>query len=258
MNQPPHGRRATAAANKALLVLASATPSLESYRKACEGTYTLVKLKNRYGGAVLPKTTIVDMRREAGGVATPIGSLLAEKLRENFKAGNQSILFLNRRGYNNILTCRDCGESVRCDRCSVSVTYHATGARYDTGILKCHWCGKRFPVPDTCPVCGKNHLLRTGYGTQRVEQDLNDLLPGARILRMDTDSTGTKNADELLGFQARRGRRALSALRWSKATFQMSPRRRALCDASLYLDDFRANNALCADNAGYRQSRKVT
>ena len=108
MNPKYHTRdvaRYRAAANKALLVLASATPSLESYRKACEGTYTLVKLKNRYGGAVLPKTTIVDMRREAGGVATPIGSLLAEKLRENFKAGNQSILFLNRRGYK-IAACR--------------------------------------------------------------------------------------------------------------------------------------------------------
>ena len=117
----------------AVMLLSSATPSVVSYYKAKSGTYRLIELKERYGGAKLPKVELVDMRDEvSAGNLTPVSARLAEKLREDREAGNQAILFLNRRGYNNYVSCRTCGKSVKCPNCSVSLTYHAARSRMDT------------------------------------------------------------------------------------------------------------------------------
>ena len=233
-------------ANDALMLLASATPSLESYKKATDGKYTLLKLTKRYGGATLPQTTIVDMRNEAAeGNTSPLGALLCQRLVEVVSKGEQAILFLNRRGYNNFLSCRDCGESVKCPRCSVSMTYHTFGESYSNGELRCHWCGARIPQPSVCPSCKGEHLARIGYGTQRIEEELKSLLPKARILRMDTDTTVSSasyeqmltsfrrhEADILLGTQI-----VTKGHDFPDVTLVGV----LLADSSLYLDDYRAN-----------------
>ena len=248
MNPKYHARdiaRYRCAHGKALMLLASATPSFESYYKARSGIYTLVTLKNRYGGATLPKVTVADMREESsGGSLSPLGSLLCRRLVENKQKGNQSVLFLNRRGYNNFISCRSCGDAVRCPDCSVSLTYHTTGSSYETGELRCHWCGKRFPLPKVCPSCGGAHLARMGYGTQRIEQELAELLPDAGILRMDADTTASRYSYEEM----------LSSFRNHKSDVLLGTQMVTkghdfpdvtlvgvlLADASLYLDDYRA------------------
>ncbi len=229
----------------ALMLLASATPSLESYTKAKEGTYTLVKLTKRFGGAKLPRVEIADMRREAGGGnLSPVGNLLAEQLSRVTAAGEQSILFLNRRGYNHFVSCRSCGEAVACPSCSVSMTYHTRKETYREGDLVCHWCGRRQPLPKTCPSCGSEHLARMGFGTQRVEEELGQLLPSATVMRMDTDTTSTKFAYDTM----------LTDFRDHKADVLVGTQMVTkghdfpdvtlvgvlLADASLYLDDYRA------------------
>ena len=204
MNPKYHARdvaRFRCAHNKALLLLSSATPSFESYYKAKQGIYSLITLKHRYGGATLPKVTIADMREDtAAGTISPLGAMLCERLVRNTQEENQSILFLNRRGYNNFISCRSCGEAILCPTCSVSMTYHTVGKSYENGELRCHWCGKRVPLPETCPSCGSEHLVRMGFGTQRVEQELSELLPTSRILRMDTDTTASRYSyEKMLG-----------------------------------------------------------
>ena len=232
--------------NGALMLLASATPSLESYRRAEEGKYTLVKLTNRFGEAKLPRVTICDMRPELqSGNTSPIGSLLARRLVENKAAGGQSILFINRRGYNNFLSCRSCGEAVRCPECSVSMTYHTIGRGYEQGELRCHWCGRRFQPPTECPTCHSPHVARIGYGTQRIEQELSLLLPDATILRMDTDTASTKGAYEsMLGdFREHKADILLGTQMVTKGHDfpDVTLVGVLLADASLYLDDYRAN-----------------
>lgn len=229
----------------ALMLLSSATPSFESFYKAEQGIYTLIKLTKRYGKAKLPKTLVVDMRKSAaGGVTSPLGDLLCEKLVETKARGNQSILFINRRGYNNFFSCRSCGKAVTCPTCSVSMTYHTLGNSYDRGELRCHWCGRRMPAPTQCPDCGSEHLARMGYGTQRIEQELGDLLPTAKILRMDTDTTSTKNAyEELLGtFRSGEADVLLGTQMVTKGHDFPSVTLVGvlLADTSLYLDDYRA------------------
>ena len=234
------------AAEKALMLLASATPSLESYMKATEGKYTLIKLKNRYGGAKLPSVTVADMRDEAqGGNLSPIGTYLTEELCKTQSAGEQSILFLNRRGYNTFVSCRKCGEALSCPNCSVSMTYHTKRGTYDEGYLACHLCGHKSALPEKCPKCGSDKLARMGYGTQRVEQELSLLVSGARVLRMDTDTTSTKfSYDKLLGaFRAREADILLGTQMVTKghdfpAVTLVGV---LLADSSLYLDDYRAN-----------------
>ena len=231
--------------HNALMLLASATPSFESFYKAQEGVYTLIRLTKRYGGAKLPKTTVVDMRKSASGSpSSPLGNLLCEKLVQTKAKNDQSILFINRRGYNNFLSCRSCGKAISCPTCSVSMTYHTFKNSYDKGELRCHWCGKRIPVPATCPECGSEHLAKMGYGTQRVEQELGDLMPNARILRMDTDTTSTKHAyEELLGtFRSGDADVLLGTQMVTKghdfpAVTLVGV---LLADTSLYLDDYRA------------------
>ena len=231
--------------HKALMLLASATPSFESFYKAEQGIYTLVRLNKRYGGAKIPKTLVVDMRKSAAkGVTSPLGDLLCEKLVSTKNEGNQSILFINRRGYNNFLSCRSCGAAITCPTCSVSMTYHTLGNSYDRGELRCHWCGRRMPTPTKCPECESEHLARMGYGTQRIEQELRELMPDARILRMDTDTTNTKNAyGELLGtFRAGEADVLLGTQMVTKGHDFPSVTLVGvlLADTSLYLDDYRA------------------
>ena len=232
--------------NNALMLLASATPSIESFKKAEEGRYTLVKLTKRFGSAALPKVTVSDMREETrGGNTSPLGSLLCRRLVENFKDGGQSVLFLNRRGYNNFLSCRSCGEAIKCPVCSVSMTYHTIGASYDKGELRCHWCGRRTSVPSECPSCKSPHLVRMGYGTQRIEQELSALIPQAKILRMDTDTASSKYAyDEMLGrFRKHEADILLGTQMVTKGHDfpDVTLVGVLLADSSLYLDDYRAN-----------------
>lgn len=232
--------------HNALMLLASATPSFESYYKAQEGKYTLIQLKNRYGGAKLPRVSIVDMRKtSSGGFASPLGNLMCEKLVENQEKSNQSILFINRRGYNNFVSCRSCGEAITCPTCSVSMTYHTLGASYDRGELRCHWCGRRMPMPTECPSCQSEHISRMGYGTQRIEQELGELLPTARILRLDTDTTSAKNSYEtiLSTFRNREADILLGTQMVTKGHDFPSVTLVGvlLADASLYLDDYRAS-----------------
>ena len=231
--------------HKGLMLLASATPSFESYLKASKGTYTLIELKKRYGNAVLPTTTIVDMRREGNeGNTSPLSNLLCKRLVENHKAGNQSILFLNRRGYNNFISCRTCGKPLQCPRCSVSMTYHTFGNSYERGELRCHWCGIRSPLPEVCPECGGTHLSRMGYGTQRIEQEISELLPSARILRMDADTTASRYSYEsILGKFRRHEADILLGTQMVTKGHDFPDVTLVgvlLADTSLYLDDYRA------------------
>ena len=229
----------------ALVLLCSATPSLETRKKAEDGIYHHVFLKKRYGNSVLPTVTVADMRHEPqNGNLSPIGSLLAEKLCACYERGEQAILFLNRRGYNNYISCLACGEAVKCPQCSVSMTYHTAKGSYERGELVCHWCGRRMPVPTECPECHSGHLNRVGYGTQRVEQELNALLPDAKILRMDTDTTGTKSAyDELLGSFRRHEADILLGTQMVTKGHDFPDVTLVgvlLADSSLYYDDYRA------------------
>ena len=248
MNPKYHAKdiaRYRSAHHNALMLLASATPSFDSYYKATQGRYELIKLKHRYGGASLPRVSVVDMRKsESGRISSPLGNMLCEKLVETKEKGNQSILFINRRGYNSFLSCRSCGEAIACPTCSVSMTYHTYGGSYDRGELRCHWCGRRMPVPTLCPSCGSEHIARMGYGTQRIEQELTELLPNAEILRMDTDTTSAKNAyEELLGKFRRREADILLGTQMVTKGHDFPAVTLVgvlLADASLYLDDYRA------------------
>jgi len=232
-------------ANGAIMLLASATPSLESYKRATDGRYKLLTLNERYGEAKLPSVTVVDMREETkAGNTSPLSSLLCKKLVETKARGEQSILFLNRRGYNNFLSCRDCGESIKCPRCSVSMTYHTFGSGYDRGELRCHWCGTRMALPKKCPSCDGEHLAHMGYGTQRIEEELSSLMPDAKILRMDADTTVSSGSyDKMLGdFRAHKADILLGTQMVTKGHDfpDVTLVGVLLADASLYMDDFRA------------------
>lgn len=233
------------AENRAVMLLASATPSVESYQKAVEGKYTLLTLKKRFGSAKLPEVTIADMREEVrAGNITPIGRTLADALIQTQKKREQSVLFLNRRGYNSFVSCQNCGTAISCPNCSVSMTYHAKKGSYENGTLICHWCGMRMAVPKACPDCGSEHLRFAGYGTQRVERDLCELMPDTRVLRMDTDTTATKNAyGELLGQFRRHEADVLLGTQMVTKGHDFPNVTLVgvlLADASLYLDDYRA------------------
>jgi len=184
--------RFRAAYNKGLLVLASATPSLESYCAAESGRYELCRLENRYGNACLPKVHTVDMRDEVKqGNLSPISRFLQERLEETLNKGEQAILLLNRRGHNTIVTCSGCGNVKTCPNCSISLTYHSANGR-----LMCHYCGYSEEFADKCNECGSDRIKYSGFGTQRAEQELNILFKNARVLRMDADSTMARNSYE--------------------------------------------------------------
>ena len=186
--------RQRAAENGALLLLASATPSTESFYAAQHGRTQLVRLTQRYGGNPLPTVQIVDMRAElAAGNPREISLSLEDAIRRNLDAGKQTILLLNRRGYQTMAQCEDCREVLKCPKCSVPMVYHKAGHK-----LLCHYCGTQLdPPPKTCPACG-GKLLYRGFGTQKAEEELAQLFPEARVLRMDQDSTAAKDAHEKL------------------------------------------------------------
>ena len=175
----------------ALVLFGSATPSIETMYHAKNGHYGLYILKNRYGGRELPKTTIVDMRQEIKeGNDLSLSLPLRLAILEANAAGKQSILFLNRRGNSRALVCVDCGEAPECPRCSARLTYHSANGR-----LMCHYCGHSQQVPERCPSCG-GPLKQVGVGTQKVQQELNQLFPDLEVARMDADTVSAVNTHE--------------------------------------------------------------
>ena len=178
--------------HKALLILVSATPSVESYAKAMEGKYLLCELDRRYGPAVLPDVVKVDMtdKRNVNRFRA-LCEPLADAIGENLRNEKQSILLVNRRGYNTFVACESCKNVITCPKCSISLTYHAANNR-----LMCHYCGYSEPFTETCPKCSNQNIRYSGFGTQRVEQEVKSRFPQASVLRMDADTTGAKNAHE--------------------------------------------------------------
>ncbi|MBQ9745615.1 MAG: primosomal protein N' [Clostridia bacterium] len=190
----------------ALFVPASATPSVETYYRAKSGTYSLVKLSARYGKAVMPRVLISDLRENLIAASEEnIGSELACELEENLAGGFQSILFLNRRGYNSYFSCHACGEAVLCPNCSVTMTYHVY-KKSNADYLQCHYCGVRMPTPRLCPACGSEHIAGGGFGTQKIEEELSRRFPAARLLRLDADTTRTKFSQDKILSDFREGK----------------------------------------------------
>ena len=170
--------------HKALLVFSSATPSIETYAKAKAGQYTVNRLTKRYASSVLPEVRIVDMLTEAISQSSNFSEELKNRLQYNLDNGKQSILLINRRGYNTFAECKACGHVLTCPSCSISMTYH-----HANGRLMCHYCGYSEPFTDVCPECGSHDVRYSGTGTQKIEDELSSMFPEARILRMDADST---------------------------------------------------------------------
>ncbi len=180
--------------NKCLLILASATPSVESYAAAQNGKYELCTLTKRYGNAVLPEVVTVDMRtQEKAEGSKIISKTLFDSLSQNLENGRQSILLINRRGFHTFAACNSCAEVICCPHCSISMTYHTANNR-----LMCHYCGYSVPFSSICPECGEDAVRYSGFGTQKIEDELKRLLPDAKVLRMDTDSTSGRNSHEKL------------------------------------------------------------
>ena len=177
--------------NRGKVVLGSATPSIESYFYAKNDFYNLCELKNRAKkGAFLPETKIVDMRDELiMGNVSIFSRELKGAIEEKLKKKEQIILFLNRRGFSNFISCRSCGEVIKCEDCDISMTYHKAKNR-----LICHYCGKTKALPKVCPSCGSKFIKQFGVGTQKVEEEVNKLFPEARVLRMDRDTTTKKDS----------------------------------------------------------------
>ena len=176
----------------ALLVLSSATPSVETFYYAQTGRYSLNTLSARYGTAVLPEVVIADMNNEIqNGNATGFSDVLLQNIAYNLEHGKQSILLLNRRGHHSFVTCGACGEPLSCPHCSISLTYHSRNNR-----LMCHYCGYSVPYQNECPTCHAKSLRLGGTGTQKAEQDIAAIFPDARVLRMDTDATASKASYE--------------------------------------------------------------
>ena len=194
----------------AKVVLGSATPSVETYDKALSGEYYLAEMKNRVNGKTLPEFIVADMRDEIRrGNESVFSSALKQELKTCVESGNQAIIFFNRRGYSRQVICRECGYVAKCENCDVALNYHK-----DTGLLKCHFCNATYKMIRACPECGSVNLSYNGIGTQRVVDDLKKLLPSAKFIRMDNDTTqgkeghfkilkdfSEKKADVLVGTQ---------------------------------------------------------
>ena len=179
------GRREGAA-----VVFASATPSIYSYAMTRRGDYTLIEMPHRVLLRPLPKVHLVDMRQELRmGNHGIFSGLLKQKLEDCVANDRQAMLFINRRGYASAITCRKCGEAIKCSRCDVSMTFHSVDQ-----TLRCHYCGEIRPLPRLCPSCQSPYIRPMGIGTQKVEEELNRLFPGAGVIRMDVDTTAHKNA----------------------------------------------------------------
>ncbi len=245
-NDPKYHARDVAAYraghHRALMLLASATPSVESFYKAECGRYTLIPLRERYGGYHLPTAYVVDMREELRlGNTSPVSSRLLSSLKETAEDGKQAILFLNRRGSNSQISCKNCGTVLTCPRCSVSLTYH-TGR--GGGKMLCHLCGYTDKVPKVCATCGSDRLSFLGYGTQKVEDDLGRYLPEGRVMRMDADTTGQKMAYDRMLEDFREGTADILLGTQMVTKGHDFPRVSLvgviLADTSLYISDFRA------------------
>jgi primosomal protein N' (replication factor Y) len=188
--------------HNALLLLASATPSIESYHFAKTGRYSLFELNERYSKAILPDVYIVDMKIEHEyGNRSNFSAVLIEELTENLRRGEQSLILLNRRGYHTYAKCIKCGTAVNCPVCLVPMTYHKKG-----NSIQCHYCGFTAQMPEACEKCGCKHIYQSGTGTQRVEDELAEIFPDVRILRMDADTTVSKTAFETKFAEFRSGK----------------------------------------------------
>ena len=232
--------------NNALMLLSSATPSVESYYRAKEGIYTLVEMTERYNNALLPETVISDLRADAeNGNLSPIGAVLGDALRKTNAESSQSILFINRRGYNNFLSCTTCGEVITCPRCSVSLTYHAKSRNDKYGHLVCHYCGHREDIPKRCPECASETVNFLGFGTQRAQEMLCEEFPNMRVMRMDADTTSAKFSFDKMLSEFRRGEADVLIGTQMVTKGHDFPNVALvgvlLADTSLYLDDYRAN-----------------
>ncbi|EFR93506.1 primosomal protein N', partial [Listeria innocua FSL J1-023] len=176
------------------VVLGSATPSLESFARAKKGVYTLIELPSRVNDRAMPEVRVVDMRVELRKEnRTEFSTELLEKIKDRIAKKEQTVLMLNRRGYSSFVMCRDCGYVVECPNCDISLTYHQSSNQ-----MKCHYCGHEERVPKHCPSCEGEHIRYFGTGTQKVEESLTKLIPEARVIRMDVDTTRTKGAHEKL------------------------------------------------------------
>ena len=177
----------------AKVLLGTATPSLESYHNAKTGKYGLVELKERYQGVELPEIQVVDTAdlQHRKMMAGPFSPLLLTRVREALERGEQAILFQNRRGFAPVIECRQCGWVPRCQHCDVSLTLHR-----QMNQLTCHYCGFTYRVPTECPCCGSTDLRTKGYGTEKIEEQVREVFPEARVARMDLDTTRTRNAYE--------------------------------------------------------------
>ena len=177
------------------VLLGTATPSMESYHNAKAGKYGYVQLKERHAGIELPEIQVVDIKdlKRRKMMRGPFSPLLLTRVREALERGEQAILFQNRRGYAPMIECKQCGWVPHCQNCDVSLTLHR-----QINQLVCHYCGAVYQVPVTCPACGGTELQTRGYGTEKIEADVRDIFPEARISRMDLDTTRTRNAYERL------------------------------------------------------------
>ncbi|WP_439559564.1 replication restart helicase PriA, partial [Dyadobacter sp.] len=177
--------------HKGKTLLGSATPSLESYYHAKSGRYGLVEMKQRFGNAALPTFELIDIKKEKKSkkMKNEFSSVLIEQLQHNLNHKEQTILFQNRRGYSPYMQCEECNWISECANCDVSLTYHMKARE-----LRCHYCGHKEEVPRTCPHCGSTKVRTMGYGTEKIEEEINLMFPGARVQRMDLDTTRAKNA----------------------------------------------------------------
>ena len=222
---------------KAALVFGSATPTVETAWAAEQGNYQKALLRRRYNENALPEVLIADLRQEIlNGNPGLISTLLRQELEKNLAAGEQSILFLNRRGSSRMLLCGECGYVPQCPRCSTAMTYHSANGR-----LMCHYCGHSEPAADTCPECG-GWMKHVGAGTQKVEEELRELFPEAGILRMDADTTAGGHEEILQTFERERVPILLGTQMVAKGLdFENVTLVGVLsADISLYVDNYRA------------------
>lgn len=223
------------------VVLGSATPTLESYARAQKGVYELLKMDKRMNQQALPDVTIVDMREELQeGNRSMFSRVLFEKIEERLAKKEQMVLFLNRRGYSSFTMCRDCGYVIECPHCDISLTYHKV-----SNTLRCHYCDHTQLMPTHCPSCQSDHIRFFGTGTQKVEEELYKLLPQARVIRMDVDTTSKKGAHERLlkAFGEKKGDILLGTQMIAKGLDfpDVTLVGVLTADTSLHLPDFRAS-----------------
>jgi len=177
----------------AKVLLGTATPAMETFHNARTGKYGLVELSERYQGIEMPEIQIVDTKelQRKKMMNGPFSPLLLQKVREALERGEQAILFQNRRGWAPMIECNQCGWVPRCEHCDVSLTFHR-----NMNQLTCHYCGFSYQIPEKCPACGNKELKGRGYGTEKIENQIREIFPSARVARMDLDTTRTRNAYE--------------------------------------------------------------